>query len=404
MPLNGSQANNPQPLIATPDEIVGPAIDALVALRPAALQHINYGDGVYSHIFVGLRAQAALALKHLTTLALSKRLITDDKTDLVSHVASEFDTDIDPSPTTAVGELTLTRPAGTRPAGVIRKGSLFPRAGDPIGAPVTADAAQYEAIEDTPVALGAASVDVKIRATRSGKFANHLNGQVTKFTASTQLFDRTFTVLTVKCAGGSDGIELDDIRKIARARAVGKDGATDDEARAIALLFGARHVATADNPNTGQLVLYPTDVSWAYSQMWFKALDKYLRDNDAVGNGCVLGYRGTTNQFVHVAASVMLRDASMVLSDTTEITAAIQKAARSYLDDRDDWWTWTTDGLKAAISRAHPSILVCSSVTMSDAASGTTIPQPSSVLDGTADATHYYLADNSCSISYVSPD
>ena len=115
--------------IPTPDEIIGKGIDALVALRPRALAHINAGKGGYANIFTAWRAQAALALRRLSDHALQNRVGFSTGDSLRFLAASEYDAPAVLDPTVATGQATLSR-AGGRDGGVIRKGARFARPAD----------------------------------------------------------------------------------------------------------------------------------------------------------------------------------------------------------------------------------------------------------------------------------
>ena len=61
----------PQFQIPSSNAVIAPAINALVAARPGALKHINYGTGAYSHLIEGWRAQAALVISRLADQAIA---------------------------------------------------------------------------------------------------------------------------------------------------------------------------------------------------------------------------------------------------------------------------------------------------------------------------------------------
>ncbi len=387
------------PLICTPDEIIGPAITEFVSLRPNALRHINYGEGVYSYVFAGWRAQAALALRRLALAAKATRINLSEGDDLRELVASEFNTPEELRPTTAVGEATLTRAAGAYPTGTIPKGTRFLRPQVEVP-PFPLAAASYESVADVPVAAGALTATVLIRSVEIGSIANTplVTSQATGLEVSDTLFDTNFTVTGYTAAGGSDGASNADIRRFAKAFAAGQYGPTTGELVAGCLRnTGVKHFAVVDDPDTAQAVVYIADQNWASGARWASVVEQSLYDNDYVGFGCSASVRVLLNTIVNVATTVRLRD-KRYLSDTSGIDASIRKAVRKYFDDRPDWQVWKTAGLRAAIARADRRILSCPTAIVKDEDAVTLAETtPSSAV------VHYFLADNAVTITYQAP-
>lgn len=393
-----------QPIIPRAEDIVGRGVDKLATTIPTVVKHVNDGN-VWSHVFTGLVAQAGLVLRRLSALASSKRLPLATGPELLDLCSSEFDTNLDPTPTKAVGEVTLFRaPLGAQ--GVIRAGTIFTRAANLVGTPIRTTSAQYESLEDVFVASGATSVPrVKIRALQPGSSANQLwYGQATGLSIQSPLFDKfvcdSFDSV-FRCSGGSDGVPDSAARTAAKAYASGQYAPVNAALVAGAYFAGARHVAVSDNSTTGVATLVVGDVSWASSFAWCDTIYRYLQDNEFVGAGCALTVLPSLNVLIHAAPTVVLRDSNF-LTDTTDITVAIQKALRSYFDDRADWFTFKLSAIQSVISRAHPKILTCTAVSITQYANNTPVAEPSGILNP-ASPLHYYLADNSTAITYASP-
>ncbi len=395
------------PLICTPDEIIGPAIVEFVSLRPNSLRHINYGEGVYSYVFAGWRAQASLALRRLAFAAKSNRLGLSEGTDLRELVSSEFNTPEDLRPTTAVGEARLIRTTGSMLKGTIPKGTRFLRPQVEVP-PFPLAAASYESIADVTVATGSQTATVLIRAVQVGSIANSplilrtgidpTEGMAAGLDISDTLFDTAFTVSGYTACGGSDGATNADIRRFAKAFASGQYGPTMGELVAGCLRnTGAKHIVAIDDQDTAQAMVYIADQNWASGDRWASIVEQSLHDNDYVGFGCSVSVQTLRNIIVNVVATVRLRD-KRYLSDTSGIDSNIRKAVRGYFDDRPDWNVWKTAGLRAAIARADRRILSCPSAIVRDSDDATMAETTPS-----SDVVHYYLADNAVTVTYQAP-
>jgi hypothetical protein len=86
--------------------VIGAGKDALVAVRPSAAAHVE--RGVWSHLFVGWRAQYGLARQGLAAEVNAARLPLSSSQALTELCQSNFDTSRGQA-AKAVGELTLTR-------------------------------------------------------------------------------------------------------------------------------------------------------------------------------------------------------------------------------------------------------------------------------------------------------
>lgn len=388
---------DPDAQIPTPDELIGKGIDRLVALRPGALVHINGGRGVYSHVFAGWRAQAALMVRRQADYALNGRLAFAAEDQLKALSASEFDTLVDLDATAAVGQVTMTREAG-RPGGAIRQGARWTRDADPSSQNLYA-AATYVCAVDTYVAQGAVTINVPLVAARTGSFANrpYVGLPQTELDIADNIVDRdAWTVTGYEMGGGSDGVSDEDIQRYARAFAQGQYAPTGGATLAGAFRAGAKHAIAVDDPTIAAQRLFIADASWAGSTRWTKLVRQRLTDDKFIGFGCKVFASFVTNQIIAIEAICKVRRPEF-LTETSGLDLAIQTALRSYFDDRPDWNRWNTSAMRGIVARADRRLLSCSSVVVKTL-DGATVAEP------TADsATHFMLLDNSVRATYLSP-
>jgi hypothetical protein len=382
------------PILARVTDPIARGIEALVRARPSAAPHID--GGRYGHLFAGWRAQEALVLAALADRVASMRLGTATGDDLRELAASEFDALIDASRTTAIGTMRLAR-TGARPAGVIRNGSLFRRAANPAATPPYADAL-YQATADVYVPGGAAIADVPVEATQSGAGANVLAPSTPTFEVASSLFDSAWRVANGEAAGGSDGVTDVDVRRIARAVAIGRNGPVANAVIAGAMLAtGARHAAVIEDSARAVTRLLLADASWTSSTAWRARIQQLLYDG-YVGFGCRVAVESVPNSFVKVSARLVLRNASL-LSDTSEIATNAASALRRYFDERPDWYTYRLGALRAVLARCDPRVLTCDDATVESMWSQFAMPIHG---DGPT-YTHVFLVDNALSIDFRAP-
>jgi hypothetical protein len=393
------------PAIPRPDDAIGKGIDALVALRPQALQFIDSGD--YRRPFAAWRAQLARLIVRVADEVKSSRLSCSGAA-LRDLCASEFDTILPGGPATAVGEVSLQR-AGGRPAGRVKKGHRFRRPADPDNALYARREAVYEASRDVVYIQGATAVVVPVRATAPGAYANAtLDGNVDApdIASVDTLDDTTWAPILRSVGGGSDGVDDAVLRAAARAWYLGQHAPTLGAIMASALRAGVAHAAIWDIESIATTRVLAYDPSWGGSLTWSSAIAQRLSD-EARGFGCRVGVGYSGNRFVKVACTVTLRQAAH-LTDTEAITTAIVKAARAYFDDRSDFYTWKANALRGVIARAHRKILTCSSVAVKDASSDATIAEPTfnpqnPAWDSGNRPYHYFLVGHAVEPTYLAP-
>ncbi len=392
------------PILPKPSELIAPGIDALVALRPAALPHINDGTGHYAQVFGMLKAQANVALAHLADEVKQARLPFASGSGLTDLVRSEYGVPIDFGPTTAIGEVQLTR-VNTSRSGAIPKGTRFVRRANPRAIPVPLEVAEYVSIEPSIFPAGRENGPVKVVATRPGTHANtvvladNLNGAPNDIAIEYPqgLFD-TFTTNYGEAAGGSLGISEDDLRRLASANAMGQYGPTRLGILAGAFLAGARRCIVTDDPSNATTYVLVADESWGVSTSWVEMIDRRLRSEFCGFGAGKLQMIGALNKFVRVSVSVNLRS-SNYLNFASDLTDAITQAVRKYFDDRPDWNQFSLGALRHAITGSHRWIQQCTSVTVTDSG-GTPIPSRAAT---PTDSTHFYLVENAVSASFAGP-
>lgn len=393
-----------KPIIPTADQVIGTALDKFYGLRPQSFQHINLRTGVSWHPFLAYRAQAALVIKRLAALVAANRLSTAEGVDLLEYVASEYEAVAETGRTFAIGEATFSRPA-TVLAGDIPKGTRLVRAAN-LTTQIPLRAAEYETLIDAHFDVGQATCGpIPIRAISDGVAANHpiRTDSIPHGVkiSSGRLFDPGVTVSAFSAAGGAEGVDDSYVRRFAKAFSKGQYGPTSDASRYGALRStGARNILVYDLPGTGTQHVLVADANWASSDRWAATVQQSLYDDELVGFGCKVVVLKVRNKVITLVATVRLRDTTF-LSETTEVDEAIRKACRQYFDDRSDWNIWKSSPLRAAITRSHPKILHCTSVTVKDV-TGATISEITSP-DYNAEQFHYFLANNAVSVAYLGP-
>jgi hypothetical protein len=388
--------------IPTAAEIVGPGIDALVALRPQALKHIDDGTGNYAKVIRGLEAQAKLMLRRLSAEAVAANLDLATDQELVEVADSEFSTRFTFEASRAEGEVYLFRPvSGSQ--GAIRKGHKFRRPAS-TGQPFSRTEVALEASQDVPVLGADTVVRVPVSASRLGAAGNiqlEPDGIANTIRTVTPFFDAAFTVTSGACAGGADaGLDRAGLVAAAKAYAIGQYGPVNGAIVAGAYRVpGVRHVASMDDLSRGRTVLFCTDSSWARSDAFASRVRSVIAD-DWQGFGLSVVSGRVRNTWVSVRPTVQLRTADD-LADPDSINASIRRALDAYFDLRPDWWTWTRSAIRGVIARSDRRIKACTDVVVIDAVTGQAfsiggIPSDAPAPDLTVEVptvNHYIIAD-----------
>jgi hypothetical protein len=435
----------PRLQVPRPAELLGPGIDAWVTARPSVLPFINLGAGRYGDILAGLEAQVALLVRQIADEVAQARLASASGGGLTQLAASEFFANRQTGASSAVGRIVLERSAGTLPGGAIPKGFRFSRPALPSNSPPI-PAGSYVALRDVSYPQGVSVVSVPIAASSPGATSNapYYDGDNTAAGAALPTltdipFDTNIGVVSWEAAGGSTGESDPDLVAQCEANAVGGSGPTLDAVLAGALSgIGVHRVACFNvaqaypNPNVSQSIqrghpapVWPQPCAYtgvaiadnsfssgfpglpvvgapAGAGVWEGLVGQVIADGfQGVGGQVIV--TGINNELVCVAPTVNLRDGDD-LKDTSAIDAAILSACRNYFDNRPDWYTWTTRGLRGAISRCHPKILSCSAVTVNDLVTGSALAQPANggvlATPNGIDVSHFFVVQNGVTTTY----
>lgn len=408
--------------IPTPEDLIGPAIDATVARRPAALRHLNNSaKSRYARLVSAWGAQSVPVLARLND-ELRQRFLPTASGSGLRELVSEPDFGsliVNESPTKAAGEATISRPGGAVPTGVVPKGTRWRRRGNPRAVPLPITAAEYVTSEPVVIPFGALTATLPIVAVSTGTASNIVPETGVTSTSNVELADTIYdaesgvslndqwTLESFTAAGGSNGLTDADIRRIARGQGQGQSGPTD--AAIVAGILrgtGVRHHGafrsmldddSATRPNTR---IFVADPSWASSSRWRDAIVQTLLDEWA-GFGCRVTSGTVTNTFIRVEPTIQLRSARL-LTNTAAISEAVRLAVRSYFDDRAEWWSWTLPSLRSAITAAHRSILTCTSVAVKDR-NGNVLIAPTVDQSTATSIAHFYLLGDGLVPTFQAP-
>lgn len=380
--------------VPTALEIVSPAVESISTTRPSAIPFLH--NGVYGHVIEGWKSQAALAIRRLAEGVRNSRLAFAEDAELADLCESEFEAPNDLSPTSAVGTATLSRTAG--PAVVVPDGFRMRRPArvvDPIPLP------DVDVVVEGDTLFSGTSVPVRIRAVRTGAFANTplTTGLATDLVLSDTPPDPSIAVVSYSLAGGNNGPSDEAYRNYATAFVRGQFGPTN-----YATVYGALHTsgvrrwAVYDDTATGTSRIYVADSSWGSSSEWASRVKQNVYNTGTVGFGCVVDVDRVLNKIIHVNLTMVVRDAKY-LNNTAVLDATLRQAARSYFDDRPDWYTWKLAGLRAAVTHAHRHLLYCSAVSVTDASGNPVSETDASVLSSTP----YHFYNTATAITYLPP-
>lgn len=394
------------PILPRAADVIFAGKRALRGVRPRAFEHANLErSGAYERVFKGWENQVIVNLARVADEAKAVRLGLATGDPLRQTAASEYRARTTFDPTNAIGSVEMTR-TGTD-FGRIPAGTRFARSADPTTAPPTTGSS-YESTNECVVPAGVQVVTVPIRAVTAGPDGNiPIFDIFKKIELVDVLFDKTFvTTFNTFAAGGDVDISDPALRLLSLASYSGDNAPVDTALALGAILAGARHVATFQDPESGAAQIACADASWAYSDDWGASIKQSIVDNQFLGFGCRADVIPVKNTYVAVTPIIMLRSGTY-LSDTREIDAAVRAALLSYFDDRSDWYKWTDSGIRAVISHAHVKILTCETVTVSESDGTPLYPPPTSanrLINGLPlDVRHFHFADQGLNASYLPP-
>jgi hypothetical protein len=403
----------PQDQLPRIADLLAPAVTALVGLRPHAAEHIYAGK--YGNVIRGFGAQAELGRAYLASEIKAGTLQAEGQA-LLEYLASEFSAVLDTTPLVGVGHASITRTlvndvasANALTPGVIRAGTQLSRAGN-TGFTPTVESAEYETLEDAVFGTTDTTTsevdgefthvqtveDIPIRATSAGLHSSvpiFLEDTTPHQTASVggSLFetDSTWTA-SIRCAGGFSEAPAEQLRQIAPYLGQAFFGPTSASAVAGALSrLSARYVAYRKNETSGEDRIYVADGAWASSEELSESIYSALVDGRWLGYGARVRPGIIENTPCIVRPTVMVQNEDLT-ADKTALVETLQKAAKTYFDERPDWYTWSTQTLRAALTAASRKVLTVPSVSVTNR-SGQTLTAPPAKLAENTIPTHYYV-------------
>lgn len=397
-------------------DLLAPGVTALIAARPSAERHTTSRTGRYAAVIRGLGAQAELARAYLASEVKAGTLQAEGAA-LLEYLQSEFFASFDQTALAGVGHADITRTITNAVAetnsltpGVLRKGTIISRPGDPGFTPVV-EQAEYETLEDasfgpndtTTTGSGESVTHVQtvtsvpIRALRTGTHSSvpvfleavtpHQAGRV----SSGDLFETQSTwSASLRCGGGAAELVDDQLRQIAPYLGQGLFGPTGAAGMAGALGYlGVRYAAYRSNQTSGVDQVFVADGAWGSSPAFSEAVIGFMAAKRWIGFGARIRAREVENQPTIVRPTVMVQNTEKT-GDKTALREDLLAAARKYFDERPNWWTWSTESLRAALTAGSRKILTVTDVDVTDR-SGTALEPPAAALSEDSLPVHHYL-------------
>jgi hypothetical protein len=320
-------------------------------------------------------------------------------------------------PSKAIGEAVLVRtisnsspaltgnfPAGVFPVGFRLRKDVVETELSPEQEPAeyVATTAVYADRDDTEAATGSGTythtqtVTLPIEATREGPHANVCyvpadtdNGLGALLDAP---FDTTFTVESLRAAGGTLRRSEVQLRALARQGWQGSKGPNASALVVGALLQPGVHRAVhALDPEAAVAALFVADESWATSAAFRASVKRSLVDNDWLGFGARVDVRGVQVRSVSVEVDATVRSVAAMLA-AEDIETAIGTTLRDAFEG-DFWYSWTTEGLKGAVAASDRRIVSVEDVRVMHA--GSEEAEPTVALDPEASQlTNWHMRKN----------
>jgi hypothetical protein len=382
-------------------DIRGAAAWYLYQNRRKAYEHLN--SGRWGDFIEGWVAQAAVCRARLADEMLSARLPFSEGAALLELALSEYFIETLPAQTTAVGEMSLVRLAGSYTAGEIKAGHRFRKEAKPASTPPVTGAS-YVAERTVVVNQGETSTFVPVVATAPGDGANTPVG-LPDASAEDPLYDTNWLVSGVQAAGGGLVPTDDVVRSLARQTYTGRQGpnAAAILAGVLSAGRGVAHAEYFEDPAAARGVVYVADSSWAHSARFVELLEQDLRGRPGtrpwLGFGAKVDVMGILSSTITVTATIQVREAV----DENELTAELAKKARWYFDERPGWWTYRKNTLASALCSVDPRIIGCPSV---EVRYGNAIVAESAQRwqpDGYTKLPHLLLASNGLRVTFTTP-
>ena len=414
-----------RPAIPRVHDILAPAKLHLLSRRPSCAPFLE--EGRWAEILSAWKAQSTLSLVRIADEMIASRLPGNSGAALLFLLSSEFGAELDPSPSKAIGSITLRRSHDTSAefkAGMIRAGTRFVRQADSKANPPVSQTF-YESTE--PVFVGSSglqsaaspaigytqTVTIPIQAQQTGTSANipqkyyALSQSVSSpISLSDPLFDSTFVPIVADAAGGSDDLDTNEaarkLRRLATASFLGQPGATLRALEAGALSVpGVFHVAVKSNLDSSNALVWFADQSWAFSSRLRQAVINELTANWQAF-GCQFSVGRLSNEQAQATLNVELKDKRFVAFQD-EITVNIRQAVQSYFNDRDDWWAWNLNGLRAAIIRSDRRLRLVRALSVTNLENEPFVPVSELPTTTLSPITHLNLSDTNIILTITAP-
>jgi hypothetical protein len=408
-------------LVPTRNEILSAGVLALGEARPTALRHLPAGR--WGDVLKGWWAQYAVVRARLASEVTAARHGTAAGEELRDLAESQLWRLIPDEPSKAIGEAVLVRTvtnssssvsgsfsAGVFPVGFRLSKDVVETELSPEQEPaeyVTTAAVYADRADTTTTGLGGGqflhsqTVTLPIEASREGPHANVCyvpadseNGLGALLDAP---FDTTFTVSSLRAAGGTMLRSETQLRTLARQGWQGSKGPNASALVVGALLQPGVHRAVhALDPDAAVAALFVADESWATSAAFRASVNRSLVDNDWLGFGARVDVRGVQVRSVSVEVDATVRSVAAMLA-ASDIETAIGAALRDAFEG-DLWYSWTTDGLRGAVAAADRRIVSVEDVRVLHA--GVEDAEPALALDPTAtELTHWHMRKNGLRVS-----
>jgi len=412
--------------IPTAEEILTPAIDELVRLRPLAVNHID--RGIWGDLLYGLKGQARVFRAELARAYASRWLNAARGAQLLELVRStEFGATLATSESTALGHVVLQRavtgattaaPEQWLTVGVIQGGQGFRVPAT--SSPFTVPEGLVEAIESVPVGNTAASgvvtseepggtwrheqtIQVEVRATSPGAGSNIPSttsdwwGKTAVVPESVgKLFDRNLTPIGIFMGGGSSGISDEAVRACGRAAFMGSRFPVDQAlvAAALGAGLGVERAIHVDDVESRSISLFIADSSWGASPAWARIVGEAIANSGAIGFGCRTKVFPLRNIVCSARVAVSVAGASS-LASSAQISSTARAALVEYLDTG-DFWRASSHGAGAAVALALRSLVESVSAVALVDSQGKSIN-----LDAEQEVAHLYL--EAVTVDYYGP-
>ena len=402
--------------------MMGVAVCALAEARPGAENHVT--SGRYGDILKGWWAQYAVVRARLASEISASRSGTATGQALRELAESELWRLIPDEPTKAIGEVVLVRTVTVGGAGaygladrfapgVIQGGFRFAKnlvttelSPDQEPAECIATSSVYadrDSDEATPIGGGQYThtqrITIPIEATREGTHANvpfvpadPQNGLGVALDAP---FDPTFTVESLRAAGGTVSRSDLQLRAIARHALLGNKGPNSSSLIVGSLLYPGAHRAVHLLDTAGAVAaLFVTDESWGYSEAFAGRIERELMDGDWIGFGAKVEVRGIQVVAITFDVTATLRE-PMDLVASEEIEVAIAAALADYFIG-EHWYIWTSAGLRGIVASSDRRLQSVESVIVRH--DGVILAEPA--LDPTASSLiHWHVRKNGVTVT-----